>query len=451
MQHLSTTSERRGSGIATNVLLDVEENAFLADFGLCKQVKDLSKVYTSNVGGTYLFMAPEKLGPPSGDKLRVGFASDVWAFGITMLQLLCCDTMAPYGRGISLPNIIMMLMVDRQAPRVPAVPSAPELQHTLQACLSLDYKERPSAAQLVQAFEGILSRLQSPASSSDAAAQGSSITRALNTQSAAPATRPLHLLSSPTCSATLTGQRKDVRSVAFTPDGATLVSGSFDNTIKLWDVASGSCRATLEGHTKRVRSVAVSKDGCTLVSGSDDRTARLWDLGSCRLTATLSDHTGWVFSVAISPDNATVASGSEDKTVRLWDARSGSHKATLQGHSAFVYCVAFSVDGTRLASGGGPGDATVRLWDTSSTSCVATLKGHTSAVRDVVFSQDGAALLSASDDSTVWVWDLKGSGECVATLRGHGGIVWSVAVSPDGRRLASGSRDQNIKLWRIPE
>ncbi|KAF5832265.1 kinase-like domain-containing protein [Dunaliella salina] len=154
-----------------NVLLDAEENAFLSDFGLSKQVKDLSGVYTSNVGGTYLFMAPEKLRPPNSDKIRIGFASDVWAFGITMLQLLCCDTMAPYGRGVALPNIIMMLMVDRQAPQVPAVPDAPELQHILQTCLSLDYKERPSAAQLVQAFERIFLHLQSTTPSPGPAAE----------------------------------------------------------------------------------------------------------------------------------------------------------------------------------------------------------------------------------------------------------------------------------------
>ncbi|KAF5828571.1 WD40-repeat-containing domain protein [Dunaliella salina] len=463
-------------------------------------------MYTSNVGRSYLFMAPEKLRPRSGDRLRTGFASDVWAFGITMLQLLCCDTMAPYGRSIDLPDIIMMLMVDRQSPQVPAVPDAPELQSILQACLSLDYKERPFAAQLVQAFEGIFSHLQSTTLSTVADARAAArvqqlqLLQASNKSAVGPAVVSLRLLSCRTC----TGHSSDVRSVAFTPDGTTLVSGSNDKTIKLWDVASGSCRDTLKGHTDSVRSVAVSRDGCTLASGSFDKTVRLWNLISRRCiatlsgrtpwtecvaitasvnsaaispdganwvesvtesvdispngatlasgsldrnvwcTATLSGHTDLVYSVAICPYGTIVASGSYDKTVRLWYVLSGKHKATLQGHSAGVYCVAFSPDGTHLASGGGIGDCTVRLWDMSSASCVAILKGHTRGVSSVVFSHDGAALLSGSYDTTVQVWDAR-TGANKNILQGHTSFVDSVALTPDGAFAASGSGDKTIK------
>jgi WD40 repeat protein len=105
--------------------------------------------------------------------------------------------------------------------------------------------------------------------------------------------------------------------VAFSPDGKTLASGSDDNTIKLWDVATGKEQATLKGHTAWVASVAFSPDGKTLASGGDT-TVRLWDMEGKEL-ATLKGHTKGVNSVAFSPDGKTLASGSQDKTIKLWD------------------------------------------------------------------------------------------------------------------------------------
>eukprot|EP00873_Tetraselmis_striata_P021722 jgi/Tetstr1/441986/TSEL_003136.t1 len=242
----------------------------------------------------------------------------------------------------------------------------------------------------------------------------------------------------------LEGHSDYVSSVAFSPDGATVASGSGDTTVRLWDAASGALTATLEGHLSPVFSVVFSPDGATVASGSWDDTVRLWDVASGALTAKLEGHSDYVSSVAFSPDGATVASGSEDTTVRLWDAASFALTATLEGHLGWVKSVAFSPDGATVASGNG--DATVRLWDVASGALTATLEGHLSPVFSVVFSPDGAKVASGSWDYTVRLWDAA-SGALTATLEGHSGIVFSVAFSPDGATVASGSGDTTVRLW----
>ncbi|MFM6357702.1 MAG: protein kinase domain-containing protein [Planktothrix sp.] len=248
----------------------------------------------------------------------------------------------------------------------------------------------------------------------------------------------------PICIATLTGHSNYVNSVAFSPDGRTLASGSDDNTIKLWDVQNRRQIATLTGHSHYVIFIAFSPDGRTLASGSRDMTIKLWDVQSQREIATLTGHSKIFWSVAFSPDGRMLASGSQDKTIKLWDVQSQREITTLTGHPDIVNSVAFSPDSRTLASGSG--DKTIKMWDVQNRRQIATLTGHLDYVVSVVFSPDGQMLASGSGDKTIKLWDVQSQRQ-IATLTGHSNTVWSVAFSPDGRMLASGSFDDTIKLW----
>ena len=246
--------------------------------------------------------------------------------------------------------------------------------------------------------------------------------------------------------ATLEGHSGFVSSVSFSPDGKVLASGSWDHTIKLWDVDSRREIATLKGHSDKVYSVSFSPDGQVLASGSRDHTIKLWDVDSRRLIATLKGHSNSVLSVSFSPDGKVLASGSFDDTIKLWDVDSRREIATLKGHRAAVWPVSFSPDGQVLASGSF--DKTIKLWDVDSRREIATLKGNRDTVSSVSFSPDGQVLASGSYDKTIKLWDVDSRRE-IATLKGHSNDVYSVSFSPDGQVLASGSRDNTIKLWDV--
>ncbi|KAF9503562.1 hypothetical protein BS47DRAFT_788982 [Hydnum rufescens UP504] len=243
---------------------------------------------------------------------------------------------------------------------------------------------------------------------------------------------------------TLVGHSSHVTSVAFSPDGLRLVSGSLDCTLRLWDAVSGVHIATLQGHSHLVYSVAFSPDGLRVISGLNDCTLCLWDATLGVHIATLRGHSGVVSSVAFSPDGLWLVSGSWDHTLCLWNAMSGAQMATLQGHSNRVSSVAFSPDGQQLVSGSW--DYTLCLWDAMSGICIATLQGHSDQVTSVAFSPDGLWLVSGSLDHTLCLWNAM-SGAQMATLQGHSHHVTSVAFSPDSLRLVSGSRDRTLCLW----
>jgi hypothetical protein len=243
---------------------------------------------------------------------------------------------------------------------------------------------------------------------------------------------------------TLMGHLEAVYSVKFSPDGKRIVSGSEDNTLKVWDAQTGQELLTLKGHSFAVSSVSFSPDGKRIVSGSSDKTVRVWDLETGQ--ETLKEHSFAVSSVSFSPDGKRIVSGSEDNTLKVWDAQTGQETLTLKGHSGTVFSVSFSPDGKRIVSGSW--DKTLKVWDAQTGQEMLTLKGHSDYVRSVSFSPDRKRIVSGSDDNSLKIWDAQTAAEML-TLKGHSDFVQSVSFSPDGKRIVSGSSDKTVRIWDL--
>jgi WD40 repeat protein len=276
------------------------------------------------------------------------------------------------------------------------------------------------------------------------------------------------------CIRTLKGHSSMVHTVAISPDGQLLASGSNDNTVKLWKLQTGRLIRTLgrwfSGHSNVVHTLAFSPNRNILASGSWDNTIKLWQVNKGKLIRTLTSHTSWVNSLAFSPvllnspdegelglqisypsmnsehTTGILASASADSTIKLWEVSTGRNIGTFTDHSDSVWSVAFSPDGKTLASGSS--DSTIMVWDVNSLRKIRTLKGHSFFVNSIAFSPDGQLLVSGSADSTIKLWQVN-TGTEIRTLKGHSDSVWSVTFSQDGQLLASGSWDNTIKIWQV--
>jgi len=243
----------------------------------------------------------------------------------------------------------------------------------------------------------------------------------------------------------LEGHGKFVWSVSFSPDGELLATSSGDMSIFFWEVASGRpVRRLWAGDS--LYTACFSPDGRRLAAGSHNRCLYLWDLDTHRPPRLLAGHGDDVYSVAFSPDGELLASGSDDHTVRLWEASTGRPVAVWRGDFGRVYSVVFSPDGRLLAFASA--DRTIRLWETASQRQVGLLAGHEGPVWSVAFSPDGELLASGSGDQTVRLWETA-TGQQLRVLAGHGGDVNSVGFSPDGRLLVSGSDDRTVRFWDV--
>ncbi len=242
------------------------------------------------------------------------------------------------------------------------------------------------------------------------------------------------------------GHNDTITAAELSDDGKQALSGSEDNTVRLWDVEKGECLRVFEGHTNTVRAVRLSLSGHFGVSAGDDRTIRLWNLGTGACLRVLEGHTGVIKDLSLGANDRYLLSAGEDKTLRLWDLETGICRRSFEGHTHWVNAGALSADGRRILSGGI--DRTVRLWDAGTGASLHVIHGHEAPIEAVCIEANGGWGLSADRRGAIHVWDLT-DGKCLDLLDGHEGAVHSLALSEDGRHALSGGKDGTVRLWEM--
>lgn len=286
------------------------------------------------------------------------------------------------------------------------------------------------------------------------------------------------------------GHDDTVLSVAFSPDGATILSSASDSTIILWDVVTGSILNNYDNSGSDAQSVAFSPDGTAMLSNSGVDVV-LRDIATGEILQLISGHTDTVWSVAFSPDGETILSSSADNTLRLWNSNNGQILRVFQGHDDQVWSVAYAKNGNHVVSGSS--DRTILLWETnfgaelerfesdypnniaydSNTSTIALsrcamsscsqaeiviinvntdeviqrFEVHTGISSDLVFSPDGTKILFNARDNVIRLLDIT-TGEVVQSFEGHTRNIGNIVFSSDGLRFISNS-DRTIRLWDV--
>ncbi len=235
-----------------------------------------------------------------------------------------------------------------------------------------------------------------------------------------------------------------VDAVAFSPDGKSLITGSRDGSASLWDAATGRPIAKLSAHLDYVNAVTFSPDGKSVLTGSDDRTARLWDTATGQPIGKPLEHQGQVDAVAFSPDGKLILTGSTDMLAQQWDAATGQPVGQPLTHGGAVTAVTFSPDGTTILTGSW--DKTARLWDSTTGLPIGKPLEHQGQVHSVAFSPDCTTILTGSWDRTARLWDAV-TGQPLGMPLQHQGVVEAVVFSPDGKSILTGSQDGTARLW----
>lgn len=284
------------------------------------------------------------------------------------------------------------------------------------------------------------------------------------------------------------GHAGSVSAAEYAAGGRLLVTGSFDNTARIFDAASGASLRTLEGHQGQVLSLALSSDGARLLTGSRDNTLRLWDMLVPHPLAVWQGHQDTITALALSPDGTHALTSSADRTLRLWQRADGSTLLTLEGHQAAVAAAAYRRDGGEVASADETGQ--ILVWNPRDGQRLASLFSPGGRVHSLAYGPNNQLLASGSSDGAVRIWQLPqqpptelaahagelramafaaggqavftataagevravdGNGQVLRTYAGQPGEPTTLVLSSDGGLLAAASRTGHVKLWNAAD
>jgi WD40 repeat protein len=229
------------------------------------------------------------------------------------------------------------------------------------------------------------------------------------------------------------------------PHQPLAATGSDEQNVKFWNSETWDCLRTLQGYDSSILALALSADQRGLAVGSQDQTVQLWDIQTRACTGILQGHTNCIWSADWHPYKQQLATGSHDGSFRIWDVETGECLTVEHGDFGIVHAIAWSPDSTHLAITTAK-DYLLKIWNIETHEYVQTLAGHQSLLNCLTWSPDGRLIATGGYDYTIRIWEFE-SGNCLHTLRDHLNAVLWVAWSPDSQRFASASHDQTIRVW----
>ena len=461
-----------------NMLVGRRNEILLSDFGIAIVAQSSRYQGTQDMAGTIAYMAPEQI------QAHPRPASDQYSLAIVVYEWLTGER--PFHGSFT--EIAIKHSVVPPPPLREKLPTiSPDIEQVVLTALAKDPKARFGS---VQAFANALEQasqpgvprfvkpvvpivqatyIQTPPPPTQVAKPGAILytyrghSDTVNTVAWSPdgsfiasgsSDETVHVWDAVTGDLFLTysGHSEAVTSLAWSPDGMKIASGSLDGTVHVWSVVNGSRFLTYRGHChfrsrEAVWAVVWSPDGEYIISGSDDNTIQLWKASSGKKVFTYRGHSDCVNTVSWAPDDVYIASGGEDGAVHVWECDTGREIAIYTDHSGPVNTVAWSPDGEYIASGGD--DGTVHVWGGTTGRKETTYRGHSDTVGTVVWSPNGRYIASGSDDGTVQVWEGT-TGRKIITYSGHSGSVYELAWSPDGKCIASAGTDKTVQIWIAP-
>lgn len=449
-----------------NIMRTPEGHIYLIDFGIARHFKPGQLKDTATIGSIG-YASPEQFG-----HMQTSPRTDIYSLGVILHQMLTGNDPVRFS-----PQTVPLPMSTH--------PATQHLIHLVTRMLQIDGNNRPENAALVRSE---LQQISLQLTQEKQRLAPDNLNRAQKTDSFRLPVRPrpqapipmMPLLPVPptvpgsdpqvvvkppdTPHPDTTPQLPDLRAtlvtmyrghsglvetLAWSPGGQRIASGSWDNTILVWDSLLGNTLFTFRAH-RIVFSLDWSPEENILVSGGYDGTVLVWDtsqtrkLFSSRKQSAYRGHQGAVYAVACSPAGGAIASAGNDKTVQIWNPKTHSKIVTYRDHNGAVFALAWSPDGKKIASAGE--DRTVKIWNANTGQGLFNFQRHTSAVKALSWSPDGGYLASGSPDKTVYIWDAR-TGQIVSTYRGHTDEVTSLTWSPDGQMIVSGSHDRTVQIW----
>ena len=422
-----------------NILLTSSGRIYLIDFGIARHFKPGQSRDTTAFGSPG-YAPPEQYG-----KAQTTPRADIYALGATLHQLLTGDdpSQTPF----------------RFAPlQLRSLTTPVGLDALITSMLEIDEKRRPAS---MHGIKLELQRFIAQLTDRQVGVLQPGITNAYPSPVVPRLSFPPSQLG--TGNATLGsllvryhGHADRVNAVAWSPDGAHIVSASDDKTVQVWEAVTGDHLFTYTGHADRVNAVAWSPDGKFIASASSDSTVQVWEADTGIYLFTRIGHRDRVLSLAWSPDGKRIASAGDDKTVQVWEATTRSNmflsKNVYRGDSSPIRALAWSPDSMLIASASD--DKTVHVWNLASRKPFLIYREHADGLHAVAWSPDGKYIASAAGssidyyaDNSVRIWDAA-SGDTLYINRNHSDYVLALAWSPNGQQIASASSDHSVSVWR---